>query len=303
MTKRKKNDLSMPVSWRSLKPSSSSKSSSSIAARKKLLILSRFFLVLSSVVVLAFLIHYQFNQSFPSKLYQRDFAGIASPVDRVLFRSDGALSQKWFLNWIGPLRGLSLAEIDLKKLHQSLLDEDQILSATVERKFPSTLKVLIKERDPLLVLRLGREEGGFQDWLVSSDGSLYQGTGYSPSTLKHLPSLQVSPSLIQKKSNQDGYERLMDMPSVSPLLELARIEYPEIYRDWRVVSYNRPTEKDPGANITIKSKRVGSIRFNPSDYATQLKRLRYMLEEPRFTKAPFIHSIDLSHGRSVFAKI
>lgn len=90
---------------------------------------------------------------------------------------------------------------------------------------------------------------------------------------------------------------------IAPLLELARSEYPEIFRDWTVVSYNRPSDKDPGANVTVKSRRIGTIRFNPSDYSSQLKRLRYLLDEPKFLQASFIRSIDLSHGRSVFAKI
>jgi len=48
---------------------------------------------------------------------------------------------------------------------------------------------------------------------------------------------------------------------------------------------------------------VGKIRFAPSGFASQLRRLRYLLTEPRFRQSQFVRSIDLSHDRSVFAKI
>jgi len=48
---------------------------------------------------------------------------------------------------------------------------------------------------------------------------------------------------------------------------------------------------------------VKSIRFSPQNYAAQMKRLKYLLLEPDFLRKPVIDSIDLSHDRSVFAKL
>ncbi|NDH00322.1 MAG: FtsQ-type POTRA domain-containing protein [Opitutae bacterium] len=304
MRKRKKDDLDMPSSWRNLKKSSVRKSTSVIATRRRLGQVGRILFILSFCTLVFFAVEYSStNSAAHGPLAQNDFTGPSMPVDRILFKSDGVLSQKWFLSWMGPLRNLSLAEVDLKKLHQHLLKEKQITDVSVRRTFPSTLEISIKEREPLLVLRLRDKKDGFKDWLISADGSFYEGSGYSSRVLKSLPSLKVASSLIMKSSENGSYEKLKDMPNVSPLLELARSEYPEIYRDWSVVSYTRPNEKDPGACITVKSKRVGSIRFHPSDYASQLRRLRYLLEEPKFLQASHIRSIDLSHGRSVFANI
>ena len=95
-----------------------------------------------------------FLGTHPNIVGQKDFTGRSLPVQRIVFRTDGALTQKWFTNWMGPLRSLSLAEINLSKLHQNLIAEDQVLSAQIIRKFPATLIVFIKERDPLLVLRM-----------------------------------------------------------------------------------------------------------------------------------------------------
>ena len=294
----------MPSSWRNLKKSSVRKSTSVIATRRRLGQVGRIIFILSFCSLVFFAVEYSStNSTAYGPLAQNDFTGPSMPVDRILFKSDGVLSLKWFLSWMGPLRNLSLAEVDLKKLQRYLLQEKQITDVSVRRTFPSTLEISIKEREPLLVLRLRDKKDGFKDWLISADGSFYEGSGYSSRVLKSLPSLEVASSLIMKSSENGSYEKLKDMPNVSPLLELARSEYPEIYRDWSVVSYTRPNEKDPGACITVKSKRVGSIRFHPSDYASQLRRLRYLLEEPKVLQASHIRSIDLSHGRSVFANI
>ena len=303
MSKRKKNNLEMPVSWRSLKPSPSRKSASPIVIRKRLAMFARLALGITTCTVGAFFFNNQIKSKNNHIIGQSDYTGSSLPINRVVFRSDGALNHKWFLNWMGPLRGLSLSEINLEKLQNNLIQEDQILTAQVKRMFPSTLEVLIKEREPLLVLRLRDVKVKYRDWMVSSDGCIYQGNEYSPAMIRLLPSLQVPSSMIQRTADNQGYRRLKEIPVVAPLLELARSDYPEIFRDWTVVSYNRPSDKDPGANISIKSKRVGNIRFNPTDYAHQLSRLRYLLDEPKFSQAPFIRSIDLSHGRSVFAKI
>ena len=303
MSKRKKNDLAMPVSWRSLKPGSRRKSSFRILTRKRLILAGRSLLGVAIIALGIFGFVYHLHQGNSNLVGQKDYTGPALPIDRVVFRSDGVLNHKWFLNWMGPIRGMSLAEINLQKLQQNLLLEDQVLTAKVKRKFPSTLEISLTEREPLLVLRLRDSKIKFRDWLVSSDGFLYQGSQYSSAMLRLLPSLQVSSALIEKNADGDGFKKLKDMPVVAPLIELAKSEYPEIFRDWTIVSYNRPNDKDPGANITVKSKRVGTIRFRPEDYAPQLKRLRYLLDEPKFSQSSFIQSIDLSHGRSVFAKI
>jgi len=154
-----------------------------------------------------------------------------------------------------------------------------------------------------MVLRLKSKHSGFIDWLVSSDGTLFKGEGYSSASLALLPSLSIHPNQLNKKKGGQGFEPLQAISHVSPLLELARREYPDLYRNWQIVSYERPNQSDPGAHILIQSKRVNRIRFSPRGFADQMKRLRYMLKEPSFAKARRIRSIDLSHDRSVFAKI
>ena len=109
-----------------------------------------------------------------------DITGPVCPF-KVEFASDGALSSPWFANWFGPLRERTLMDIDIDRLRLDLEEEAQIESAKVVRRFPSTLSVEVREHSPLLVLRLRNRQGSHTDWIVGSQGTLYQGHGYSRS--------------------------------------------------------------------------------------------------------------------------
>ena len=232
-----------------------------------------------------------------------DLTGPGASIKEVKFFSDGVLSQKWFMNWFGPLRGRSLMEIDIDKIRADLEEEDQVVSAQIKRIFPATLEICLQEQSPIMVLRLKVKSGGYNDWLVSADGSLYLGEGYSPARLSLLPSLAVPPNALKRNEDGKGLKPLYEVSKIAPLLDLARREYPAFYRDWKVVSYDLNNEYDPVSHILIHSGKVKNIRFSPRQFATQMKRLHYLLPEPDFRIKQMIESIDLSHDRSVFAKI
>jgi hypothetical protein len=302
MRNKAKKENSGGTGWKKLAPKSSRRPATRAALRKKLSSVSRSLLLVVLLCSLGYGIWW-IDKLARSDAGPIDLTGPGVPISEISFKSDGVLSEGWFSNWFGPLRGRTLMELDIDEMQESLMSEDQISYARVSRGFPDTLRIEIKERDPILVLRLGSKTGGFEDWLVSSDGTLYLGTAYPRTTLSLLPSLSVDSSLLRLKKTGTGYERLEGIPPVAPLLDLVRREYPAIYRDWQVVSYERPNETDPGAHVRIRSGRVRSLRFSPGNYAVQMRRLHYLLLEPKLRASPVIDSIDLSHGRSVFAKI
>ena len=53
----------------------------------------------------------------------------------------------------------------------------------------------------------------------------------------------------------------------------------------------------------VRSGKVQKLRFSPRNYHIQMRHLHYLLLEPDLRKRKVIESIDLSHGRSVFAKL
>jgi hypothetical protein len=290
-----------PSTWRDLRPTSSRKPASKTARRKRSLGLLKGFSILLCVLSVITGAWYVTRSDFKQNFFALN--EMDPPINQVVFDSDGVLDHRWFQNWYGPLRGRSLMQIDLHKLQSDLVNEPQIASSKVSRVFPSTLKVEVLEEAPVLVLRLGKKGGGYQDWLVSSHGDLYQGSGYARNSISLLPSLLISPDQLKLDPEGRGYCRLDGIEAVTPLLELARREYPGIYRDWKVVSYANPNETGPGSFVKVIAGKVKSIRFSPQNYAAQMKRLKYLLLEPDFLRKPVVDSIDLSHDRSVFAKL
>ena len=301
MKKKKEKSNSFPSTWRDLKPNSPKRPASKTALRKRFVAVSKsmgVFAVICLFGVGAWWINDQRIKEEPL-----NFFGPEIPVENIIFETDGVLADSWYKNWYGPLRGRSLMDIDINSLQKELQNESQIEGAQVARLFPNTLKIEINEHQPILVLRLRKQEGGFQDWMVAVDGTLYKGTGYSQGTLNMLPSLSIDPQFLRPHKSGNGFEKLEDISAVAPLLELAQRKYPGIYRDWKVVSYNSPRENDPGSHILIRSKKIRSLRFSPKNFSAQMKRLKYLLLEPEYMRRQTIESIDLSHDRSVFAKL
>ena len=300
-SKNKKNSDS-GLSWQKLKPKSSRRPSTVPAFKKRMGMLAR----LSALLVILVLAGLGF--AWMEKIAHQDsgpldLTGPGTSIKKVKFSSNGVLSQKWFLNWFGPLRERTLMELNINKIRADLEKENQVVSARVKRVFPATLEISLLEKSPIMVLRLKVKTGGYNDWLVSADGSLYLGEGYSPAQLSLLPSLAVPSSVLHRTEDGKGLKPLSEVSKVAPLLDLAQREYPAFYRDWKVVSYDLNNEFDPVSHILIRSGKVKKIRFAPHKFATQMERLHYLFLESDFRKKQVIESIDLSHDRSVFAKI
>ena len=300
-SKNKKNSDS-GLSWQKLKPKSSRRPSTIPAFKKRMGMIGRVGLLLlilgMSGVGFVWIEKVVYQDSGPV-----DLTGPGTSIKQIKFSSDGVLSQKWFTNWFGPMRGRSLMDLDIDKIRADLEKEDQVIGARVKRVFPATLEISLQEQSPIMVLRLKVKSGGYNDWLVSADGALYLGEGYSPARLSLLPSLAVPSSSLKRSEDGTGFKPLPDVAKVAPLLALARREYPAFYRDWKVISYDLNNEFDPVAHILVRSGKVKKIRFAPQKFATQMERLHYLFLEPDFRKKQIIESIDLSHDRSVFAKI
>ena len=276
---------------------------SSVAWRRSLLGVGKVFLLIALLGGAGYGIwlareHFQRN---PGPV---DLTGPALPVDSVKYSTDGVLSLNSIKRMLRIPENATLMDLELKDLRKKLEKEPQIASARVRRRFPSTLQVEISEHKPLYRLFIRPKKGIPELWLVSGAGVIYKGKDFRNATLRALPYLNPHSGLL-KKDEDNGYQPISVLKKVSPLLEIARSDFPELFLEWKVVSFLRPDadESDPGAYVMIESRRVKEIRFAPRDYPAQLRRLKYLLLEPGFKNNKSIDSIDLSHGRSVFARL
>jgi len=299
-SKRKSN--SSKGTWQKLAPKSSRRPASKAALKKRIISISKVLSLVATLGIIGFVVWF-----FPSNKNNYagpvDLTGPAVPVSNLVFISDGVLHRDWFQNWFGPLRNRTLMDFDIVDLQNELINEPQISFARVSRIFPATLKIEVQEKKPILRLCLRTKINGEETWLISEDGNIFKGSCYRKSSLSHLPYLNLNPSLLKKKAKDEGYEKLDGIPAIAPLLEIARKEYPGFYQDWQILTYQRPYDDDPGAFVKINSKKVKNLRFAPSNYSSQLRRLKFLLSDPKFKKSLNVESIDLSHDRSVFAKL
>jgi hypothetical protein len=303
ITRKKNLKSNSDRSWRNLVSDKRRRPMSSVAWRRSFLGVGKVLLIITLLGGSGYGIwlvreHFQRN---PGPV---DLTGPTLPVDSVKYATDGVLSLNSIKLMLQIPENATLMDLELKDIRSKLERDPQIAFARVRRRFPSTLQVEITEHKPLYRLFIRAKKGIPEMWLVSGTGVIYKGKDFRNATLSALPYLNPDPGLL-KKDERNDYQRIPVLEKVSPLLEIARSDFPELYREWKVVSFLRPDadESDPGAHILIESKGVKEMRFAPRDYRAQLRRLKYLLLEPGFQNNKSIDSIDLSHGRSVFARL
>ena len=215
----------------------------------------------------------------------------SKPIERILFDTDGVLPDNWLSQTIKLRPGMSMMEADIHALKAALEADVQVKSASVERVFPSDLRIRVAERQPALRLAVAGADGRRRLRLVARDGMVYDGLGYPKATLKNLPFLQPYQHV------NGSFFPMRVIEHVAELLELVRRSEPKLFRTWQVVSlehYSGDLEL-PGQVIEVRSTIVPRIIFSASaDYGRQLDRLAYILEYVRNQGNPSLERIDLS---------
>ena len=215
----------------------------------------------------------------------------SKPIERIIFDTDGVLPDNWLSQTIKLRPGMSMMEADIHALKKSLEADVQVKSASVERVFPSDLRIRVKERVPALRLAVAGADGKRHLRLVARDGRVYDGIGYSKARLENLP-------FVQPYRHVDGsFFPMRGIESVAELLERVRSTEPKLFRTWQVVSLQHYSgDLDlPGQVIEVRSTIVPRIIFSASaGYRRQLDRLAYILEYVRNQGNPSIERIDLS---------
>jgi len=215
------------------------------------------------------------------------------PIKRTELRTSpgGVLDESWLKRTLALKPGVSLMELDLDRLRARVLDDGQVLTATLTRNFPDRLTVQITERVP--VARIQVDLGGRAEmFLVARDGVVYSGTNYDPGMLTTLPWLGGFSLAAQGA----GFRPIAGMDVVADLLARAQYEAEHLYHSWQVVSLAR-LASDRELEVTTKDN--STIIFTArTDFFLQLAKLDYMTE--KLAAMPVARArIDLSLGREV----
>lgn len=280
MAKKKKSAKSsnaLTRTWKEIRQTGSDKAFTSAAQKRKLTTLLK---ASSSLLVLILLVGggtwalvhwYQTPESSLGKDQAR-------PIDQILFETNGVLEQRWVGRTLGIRPGTTLVDLSIFELKQKLEFGGQVEVANVERLFPSTLKVTLRERIPVARLAVEDGFGGFETLLVSGEGLVYRGRDYDPDFLKTLPYLD---GVVPRKNPTGQFHRIVGMGEVSAFLELVRNQHPVFYGDLRVVDMGgiqKGTDL-PGASLEVRGRRFPNIRFSTHAYSDQLDKLVYVIDD------------------------
>lgn len=208
----------------------------------------------------------------------------ANPIEEIVLLTDGVLSDEWINRRLQIPPEAGLMEVDIQSIKDRLEAKGQVESATITRRFPTTLVVSLHERSPVARLVTQGEAGRSVIYLVAVDGVLYRGIGYAPELIKRLPYLDG----VRLSRRGDGFAPLLRLDDVASLFSLAEQIAPHLVRDWRIVALDRRPF------IVLRTREVNEIIFEPGSYRQQLARLDYILDFYRQTPDERPASIDLS---------
>lgn len=290
MAKKTKKSAANDTSWRKIQQSSAARAVTSFAKKRRLQINMRyvgaFFGAVVALALVAGAVWWWQNRAFSA------LAVPQTSLHSVYFESDGVFDEAWLRDKIDLPAGVALMDIDIAALRAQLLDEGQTISAEVERIFPDALKISVTEHRPMMRIVTMDAQGKRYLYLISETGEVYNGSHYSPSTLKGLPFLD---GVVLKRSGL-GFEPVAQAPVLAELLKTARAGWPELYAQWRIVSCQnfKGDVTAPGANIIVKTNDKSDIVFTPEDFPRQLQHLQEISAYARRERLPRIEQIDLS---------
>jgi len=248
-------------------------------------------LLLGSVVVFT-----ELFQDHPRKIAS---AVNAVPVKDIAMRTDGVLDQAWLTQTLALSPRATLMELDLEQLRDRLLADDQVLSATVARKFPATLEVSLSERSPVALVNAQLGNAAPRPLQVARDGVVYAGRGYHRDLLESLPFLDGV-----KLVKQGGrLQPISGMDVVARLLATARNEAPHLYKSWRVISLAR-LESD--AELEVRAANIERIIFqaqSATDFLRQIAQLDVLIDSIRAQADQPVGEINLALGRMTDGRI
>jgi hypothetical protein len=216
------------------------------------------------------------------------------PVKNLELVSDqGALDQAWLARTLALPKRATLMELDLATLQARVLADSQVRTATLTKKFPDTLTVVIAERTPVARLKAQTRDGDLREYLVARDGMLFDGVGYTEDLRATLPWLDLGEARLVRRG--EGYAPIEGMAVVAELLAKAKAEAEHLYRTFRVVSLARLATDD---EIDLRTTEMTQVVFSTrDDFFRQLAKLDRVRDEFRPTLENPLLKVDLSLGQ------
>lgn len=296
MAKRISASSSSNNSWRSI--TQSGIKGVSIHAKKRFI-----FLCFKSLLFFICFIIFVLTIGYVIQFYRKNETSftLIAPVKNFEILSNGTLTDTLIIPFLNLPKNIGIMNVDIFELQKKLESLGQIKEASVERKFPDTIQITLSEYLPILKIVAVDNLGKRQGLLVSKEGQVFQGYGYSRKDLKKLPYLTG----IQLYKSGNSFKNIPNMICIHDLLSCAQIESPHLFKYWQSVSmeYCLYENNNLGSFIKVKSKNLGEIIFAPEKFEMQLGRLNSIVSYASKEKLATIERIDLSLENQAVVKI
>jgi len=221
--------------------------------------------------------------------YVEDFFGVDSPqIGKIEFKSDGVITPAWLSAYLKIPRKSRMADVNIFALKQSLEALTQVKSASVERAYPDTLRVVISEHKPMLRF-YAKVDYSTRIYIMSPEGAFFEPVCMNASFVEKLPVIEgYYPDFdggVPKKFKRAAIlEEFLAYVQAKPMKGLENIEAVNVRE---LGSITLPL-------ISVRTRDNTTIIFAPKDYPKQLDRLEYVLRYSAEKSLNHIDRIDLS---------
>jgi hypothetical protein len=220
----------------------------------------------------------------------------AEPIgDHLTLTSDGVLNNDvaWLKRTLALPKDATVTGLDLKAAEARVKASGQIASAAIVVHFPSTLSVIISERSPAVRIMAQAPDGSSRTLLVAPDGVVFDGVNYDPAVIASLPWLDG----VRLVRRGQGFDPIAGMDAVNGLLVSGRLDAPDLYRTWEVVSLARFSAD---GQLEVRTRDGVKVIFGTQEeFFPQLVRLFAVLEKVSANPEAraSLREINLSLGR------
>jgi cell division septal protein FtsQ len=216
------------------------------------------------------------------------------PVCQIKFQTNGTLNRQWLRSFLAFPQGTDIMDVDISAIKHRIEQCSQIEEAHVERQFPDTIQVTLRERIPVLRI-LVRDGQSHREMFVDGEGVVFSCESIAEIERKTMPFLNGT---TLKRMGDGRYEKLETLEKVCELLTLAKTKYWPIYAQMEVISIEKLRKKSvPWSKINVRCHCASTIIFKDSDFDEQLKRLSFILSTQKVKNNLPVERIDLSFGK------
>jgi cell division septal protein FtsQ len=217
-------------------------------------------------------------------------------IQNIEFSTDGSLNRTWVLKVLQLQKDMELSAVDVQACRNALRRASQVIDADVERVYPATLRVRIRERVPAFKIRLA---DGRRLYLLDADGYVFEQIGVTKDKLGHIP--YVLGLDADRISIGDHIPLARDLFT---FWNQARRHAPELVLKWRMAVVDEAAYNLMGhlPFIEVRTDEVRSILFKNGSHAVQLEKLEYILNDARKRHQLPLQRIDLTVPDRAYVK-